>query len=587
MEEVQQSPSSQPEQLMTPQHYTAWKLIKLYWQSDFKKKAYLSFIVTVIMTVVLVAFDVVFSYWSNYFYNALQDYNMSGAIKLLVFFFVLAGLYIVLAVYRYYISQLFGLGWRKWLTEQLIGRWLERRDYYYLENFDEHTDNPDQRIQEDVGSLVASSISLSIGAISAVTTFVGFIYVLWQLSGDLRIPLGSLGVWHIHGYLVWVAIVYSTIGSYLTYRIGRPLISLTFEQQRREASFRFAAIDLRSHSENVALYHGEKREKNILGRLFGSVLDNWYSIIVRQKILLWFTAGYNQIAVVLPLIVALPNYFGKVFQLGGLMQSLRAFTQIQDALSFIVNSFPQLAEWRAVTQRLTTFLNHMQDIDECVAKQNKLVVTETGDQKIEASNMFVSTPRGEMLLKDINEEFIRGKSYLIKGMSGLGKSTFIRALAGIWPYASGNIVLPQKQKLMYLSQKPYMPIGSLAAAIAFPGEYHSSMDAQLKDVLCRCHLEGFIPRLQETSAWSQQLSPGEQQRIAFARIILQKPDWVFLDESTSMLDVNNEKSMYQLLKDELPNCTIISVGHRPTLDEFHDSVVDLAKYGVEAETSMA
>jgi len=578
MDQVQES---QPEQLITFKHYTAWGLIKLYWQSEHRVRAYLSFGILIIMTVCLVVFEVVFSYWSNYFYDALQAYNMQGAIRLLIFFFVLAGFYIVLAVYRYYVSQLFGLRWRKWLTEQFITRWLEKRDYYYLENFDVHTDNPDQRIQEDVGSLVVNSISLTIGLIGSVTTFIGFIYVLWQLSGVLHLSFGSWGKVNIHGYLVWVAIVYSSIGTYLTFKIGRPLVPLNFEQQRREASFRFAAIDLRSHSENVALYHGEQQEKNILQRLFGGVLENWYLIIMRQKLLLWFTAGYNQVAVVLPLIVALPNYFNKVFLLGGLMQSLRAFTQIQDALSFIVNSFTQLAEWRAVTQRLTTFLDHMQDIDEGVAKQNKLVITETGDKKIGATNVSIATPRGEALLKNINEDFIRGESYIIKGMSGLGKSTFIRALAGIWPYASGSIVLPQQQKLMYLSQKPYMPIGTLAEAMAFPGAYHPSMDEELKMILKRCHLDSFISRLRETAAWSQQLSPGEQQRIAFARVMLQKPDWIFLDESTSMLDVKNEKSMYQLLKELLPGCTVISVGHRPTLDEFHTHVVDLTKYAVD------
>ncbi len=558
-------------------YYTIWQLLKLYWQSEHKFRAYLIVLVTTLMTMALVGFDVAFSYWSNYFYDALQAYNKSTAIILLFAFFGMAAVFIVLAVYRYYVSQLFGLHWRAWLTDQFIGRWLEKRDYYYMETFDQQTDNPDQRIQEDVGSLVSNSISLFIGLISAVTTFIAFIYVLWQLSGTIRFSLGHFGTFHIHGYLVWVAIIYAIFGTYLTFKIGRPLIALNFEQQRREASFRFAAIDLRSHAETVALYRGENHEKGILHRLFGRVLDNWYLIILRQKLLLWFTAGYNQTAVAVPLLVALPNYFNKVFKLGGLMQSLRAFSSIQDALSFLVNAFTQIAEWRAISQRLTTFLNHLQDIDIQAAKENHLIVKKQSENKISVSNLSISTMR-ESLLKNISEEFSHQQSYLIKGASGIGKSTFLRTLAGIWPFATGNISLPDNQRLMYLSQRPYMPIGTLAEAIVFPNKLDANLESQLETVLTDCNMAPFIPRLQETATWSEQLSPGEQQRIAFARVLLDQPDWVFLDESTSMLDMLNEKEMYRLLKQKLPQCAIVSVGHRPSLDAYHEVIVDLTKY---------
>jgi putative ATP-binding cassette transporter len=562
---------------------TAWQLIKLYWQSDQRVSAYLFFITVMIMTISLVGLDVVFNYWYNTFYNALQAYDKHGVVRALMLFCVIAAVYIILAVYRYYISQLFGLRWRKWLTEQFVNKWLQHRNYYLLENFDEKTDNPDQRIQEDVGSLASISIDLSMGMISAITTFFAFIYILWQLSGRLNIPLGPLGTLHISGYLVWVGVIYALIGTYFTFKIGKPLVPLNFEQQRREATFRFAAVDVRSHAENVALYHGETHQKSILNRLFGNVLDNWFMIIVRQKKLLWFTAGYNQVSVLLPLVVALPNYFNKVFLLGGLIQSLQAFGRVQDSLSFIVTSYPRIAEWQAVAQRLTTFVNHMNDVNEKAKQENHLIVNQHQEPVISVRNMKVSTPRNKPLLDNINENFIHGKNYLIKGESGVGKSTFMRAMAGIWPYAGGEATFPMHQRVMFLSQIPYMPIGTLAEAILFPNQSHKELEMQLEKVLHLCHLDDLIPRLQETASWAEQLSPGEQQRIAFARVLLHKPDWVFMDESTSMLDMANEDMMYKALKTHLPQCSVVSVGHHARLEAYHEHIIDMEKYSCQPQ----
>lgn len=574
---MDQFPKTDSDQLAS-KHYTIWHLLKTYWQSKQSMSAYIFSFVVLLMTIGLVAIDVLINYWYNYFYDALQAYNKPAVIRLLVVFFILAAIYIVVAVYRYYVSQLFGLRWRRWLTEQFINRWLQKRAYYYLENFDETTDNPDQRIQEDIGSLVNSSIDLSIGFVSAIATFVAFIYVLWQLSGEFDIPLGRFGTMHIPGYLVWVGVLYAFIGTVLTFKIGSPLVGLNFEQQRREATFRFAAVDVRTHAENVALYKGEQHQKNILNRLFDRVLDNWLLIILRQKLLLWFTAGYNQASVVLPLVVALPNYFDKIFLLGGLIQSIQAFNRVQDSLSFIVNSYPRIAEWQAVGQRLTTFADHVTEVEERALAENHLIVSKQPENNIAVNDMVIRTPHNKILLENINETFKHGQHYLLKGVSGIGKSTFIRTIAGIWPFADGEMVYPQQQKLMFLPQKPYMPIGSLADAILFPNHQHEEWAAQLPDVLRACRLEQFVPRLNESTLWSEQLSPGEQQRIAFARILLHRPDWVFMDESTSMLDLANEEYLYQLLKEKLPNCSIISVGHRASLNVHHEHIIDMEKY---------
>jgi putative ATP-binding cassette transporter len=567
-------------QALQSRPYTAWQLIRSYWQSEQRLFAYSFFIFVIIMSVSLVGMEVVFNYWYNGFYDALQDYNKRSAFDLILVFVFLAAVFIILAVYRYYLQQYLGLRWRRWLTDQFMNRWLEKKSYYYLENFEKGTDNPDQRIQEDIASLVASSLDLSIGLIGSVTTFFAFIYILWTLSGHLTLHLGSFGTVVIPGYLVWVSIIYAIIGTFCAFKVGYPLVSLNFEQQRREADFRFALIDLRSHAEHVALYRGEHHQRNILGGLFDRVLNNWYAIILRQKLLLWFTAGYNQVSVILPLLVVLPNYFNKVFKLGGLMQALRAFTQIQDALSFLVNSYSQIAQWRAVVQRLLTFINHMSDVEEEADTQNHFIYHTQSADKITIRDLSIHTPKEDNLLEKINVEFVHGKNYLIKGPSGIGKSTFIRTIAGIWPYGHGDITLPADKSIMYIPQKSYMPIGSLREALLFPDNISALSDEVLIKVLLDCDLPELTTRLDDVSMWSEQLSPGELQRIAFARVLIHKPDWVFLDEGTSALDMPHEAHLFELIKRELPECSLVSIGHQPSIEIFHEQQFDLSQYSV-------
>lgn len=569
-----------PQQLK-PQHYTAWQLLKAYWQSDYRKSAYAFLVAVIVMSMILVGMDVVFTNWYNHFYNALQDYDARGALDLILVFIFIAGVNIILAVYRYYLQSFLALRWRRWLTDQFLNRWLENRSYYYLEDFNDTTDNPDQRIQEDINSLVNMSLALLIGMLSAIVTIFAFVFVLWELSGTLTLPLGSFGTFHIPGYLVWVAIIYAMIGTTVTFKIGRPLVMLNFEQQRREANFRFAAIDLRSHAEHVALYRGEEHQKTILNKIFGGVLDNWYAIILRQKLLLWFTAGYNQISVILPLVVALPNYFNKVFKLGGLIQTLSAFGKIQDALSFIVNSYTTIAEWQAVMRRLLGFLNHIYDVEQEAVENNHFAYSLTPQNKITTKNVTIFMPNGEKLLENISQEFVHGQHYWIQGNSGIGKSTFVRVLAGIWPYGSGAITFPQGKNIMYIPQRSYMPLGTLQEALLFPDDILPVTEDELKQLLIDCDLPNLANELQHVTLWSEHLSPGELQRIAFVRVLLHKPDWVFLDECTSALDLFHEEQLYRLLKERLPHCTVISVGHRPSLDEHHDQKVDLTLNSVD------
>jgi putative ATP-binding cassette transporter len=578
--------------------YTPWQLIKSFWESEQAFLAYGLLFVAIAMSVALVGMDVAINYWYNFFYDALQNYDKRGAIDLLFIFALLASIYIVLAVYRYYVQSYLSLRWRQWLTNQYLTRWLADKSYYYLENFDETTDNPDQRIQEDISSLVTSTLDLSIGLITSTTTFFAFIYILWTLSGHFTLHLGSLTV-VVPGYLVWVSIIYAIFGTWCAFKIGWPLVGLNFEQQRREANFRFAAIDLRSHAEHVALYRGETYEKNALSSFFSRVLENWYAIILRQKLLLWFTAGYNQVSVIVPLLVTLPNYFNKVFKLGGFMQALRAFQQIQEALSFFVNAYTQIAQWRAVVQRLITFLNHIYAVEHHAATHNQFVFKTTAENIIAVRHLNIYTPKDMKMLENMNIEFVHGKNYLIKGASGIGKSTLIRVIARIWPYGAGEIDLPAKQKIMYLPQKSYMPVGTLRAALLFPArasideeavltympdgtigtdEILDVSDYDLKAMLKLCDLPELESRLYDVSMWSEQLSPGELQRVALVRVLLRKPSWVFLDESTSALDLPHEKMFYELIKSELPDCSVISVGHQPSVEIYHEIQIDLTEY---------
>lgn len=558
--------------------YTAWQLLIAYWQSSQRVSAYAFLFTVLAMSMVIVGLEVLFTDWYNYFYNALQDYKKAQAIDLLVIFVFLAAVFIVVAVYRFYLQQYLGLRWRRWLTDQFISRWLKHRSYYYLENFDHQTDNPDQRIQEDIGSLVLLSLELLIGVATSIVTILAFVAILWSLSGVISLHLGKLGEWHVPGYLVWVSLIYSAIGTVLAFKIGRPLVSLNFEQQRREANFRYAAVDLRTHAENVALYKGEKQQKGMLNQLVTRFLDNWYMIILRQKLLLWFTSGYNQVAVLVPIVVAFPNYFNKVFKLGGWMQTLAAFGKIQDAMSFLVNSYTRIAEWQAVMRRLLTFMNHMYQIEQDVLQRNQFDITKQTEDKIIAKDIDIFTPQNQKLLENINAEFVHGKNYWLKGMSGIGKSTFVRSIAGIWPYGSGKITLPSHKNIMFLPQKFYMPIGTLREALLFPDKVFHVKNEELVDLLNAVGMSRLTNQLHEVKPWSENLSPGELQRISFLRVLLQKPDWVFLDETTSSLDLVNEKRMYELLKKHLPNTSVISVGHRPSLAEYHDVQIDMEEY---------
>jgi putative ATP-binding cassette transporter len=546
--------------------HDTWTLIRPYWASEDRWAGRGLLILVIGLNLGIVYLNVLFNRWNNAFYNALQDKDYAVFWSQLFRFTWLAALFIVVAVYQLYLNQMLQIRWRRWLTERYLGAWLADGAYYRMQLTTSDTDNPDQRIAEDLRLFVSATLTLGIGGLRAVVTLVAFIGILWGLSGSLIIPLGA--GWTIPGYMVWAALLYAIAGTWLTNLIGRPLVGLNFDQQRYEADFRFGLVRFRENAEGVALYRGEADELRSFRERFAAVVNNWWGIMRRQKRLTWFTAGYGQAAVIFPFVVAGPRYFRGEIALGGLMQIASAFGQVQDSLSFIVSAYPDLAQWRSVVQRLVGFERALARMRADAARDGVRRSPGAGET-LALDRVDLKLPGGQPLLEAATLDFQPGDSALISGPSGAGKSTLFRAIAGIWPFGTGAISLPRDGRVLFLPQKPYLPIGTLREVVGYPSPAGGLDDAALREALEAVGLPELIGRLDEPAHWALALSPGEQQRIAFARALVQKPAWLFLDEATSALDEASEIRLYTLLRERLPGVTLVSVGHRSTLRPFH------------------
>jgi vitamin B12/bleomycin/antimicrobial peptide transport system ATP-binding/permease protein len=552
----------------------AWDIAWPYWKSKEKWSAIGLLAAVVALSLTSVWLNVRFNSWYNDFYNALQQYNWEEFWWQFAIFGMIAAAMIVVAVYSFYLRAILHIRWRRWLTENFLHGWLEDQAYYRMQLNQTTTDNPDQRIAEDLDHFATMSLGLSIGLLNAVVTLFSFLSILWVLSGALRIPLGGGAAITVPGYMVFAALIYAVAGTMLTRWIGRPLVQLTFDQQRYEADFRFSLVRLRENAENVAFYGGEARELDTFLSRFAWVVANWWGIIKRRKKLTWFTTGYGQLAVVFPFIVAAPRYFDKVIQLGGLMQISSAFGQVQESLSFIVNSYTEIAQYQAVVQRLSGFRARMDEIAADRAAVQPIEIERTGAGLV-VEALDLDLPDGRPLRQDITMAAAPGKPLLITGPSGVGKSTVLRAIAGLWPFGRGHIRVADGRAL-FLPQRPYLPLGTLAGALVYPRAAAELPREHLVEALHAVGLPQLVGRLDEDGNWAQRLSIGEQQRVAFARVLLARPEIVFLDEATSALDEAAEMSLYRLLREAPWRPTIVSVGHHGTLQRFHDMVVDLA-----------
>ena len=368
---------------------------------------------------------------------------------------------------------------------------------------------------------------------------------------------------------MWAALFYALAGTWLTDRIGRPLVRLNFDQQRYEADFRFNLVRFRENAEGVALYHGEADELRTFRQRFAGIVRNWWGIMRQQKRLTWLTAGYGQAAAIFPLVAVAPRYFRGQMLLGGLMQTALAFGQVQDSRSFIVSSYTDIATWRAVVERLAGFQSALERAHLQAATKTGIHLAEASGVGLMVDGVELDRPGGQALITDVRLSLGRGESALLSGPSGVGKSTLLCAIAGIWPFGRGEIRVPSNTHVLFLPQKPYLPIGTLREAVSYPTPAGGVNDTALREALEAVGLPELAHRLDQTSRWALQLSPGEQQRIAFARALVQRPDWLFLDEATSAVDKTTEARLYRLLRDRLPATALFSVGHRSTLRPFH------------------
>jgi putative ATP-binding cassette transporter len=553
-------------------------MVRPYWFSEDRWSALGLLLVVVTLTLGMVYLSVLLNRWNNDFFSALQDKDAVAFRRQLLQVAWLVGAFILLAVYQLYLSQMLEIRWRRWLTDRYLLAWLTDRAYYRMQLVARETDNPDQRIAEDIQLLISHTLALFIGGLRAFVTLATFVAILWSLSGQLAIPIGERTL-ILPGYMVWVSILYAVGGTWLTDWIGRPLVRLNFDKQRYEADFRFSLVRFRENSEGVALYRGEPDEFRGFRALFDSVVQNWWGIMRRQKRLTSFTSGYSQGAWIVPSIVAAPRYFRGELGLGGLMQTVGAFNQVQDALSFFVVSYKEIAAWCAVVERLAGFERTLERVRHATAVGGGVRHTEGDDHELSVKDVDLHLPDGKPLISRVNLSLHRGESVLLGGASGSGKSTLFRAIAGIWPFGRGEIRASSKARVLFLPQRPYLPIGTLRSVVSYPMPADGVSDAELREALQAVELPDLARRLDEAGHWALQLSPGEQQRIAIARALLQKPEWLFLDEATSAVDEATEERLYRLLHERLPGTTLFSVGHRATLRPFHARQLEVKRTG--------
>jgi putative ATP-binding cassette transporter len=521
-----------------------------------------------------VCLTVWFNYWNAHFFDALQNKDLPVFWQQLIIFAVIGASFMLVSVYQLYLNQWLQIRWRRWMTHAYLDRWLTDGVHYRMRLKGDPADNPDQRIADDIAMFIDQTLSLGVGLLSAVTMLASFGVILWGISSQVPLVIGD-HEFAVPGYLVWLAAAFAltaTVGAHL---IGRRLIGLKFDQQRLGADFRFGLVRLRENSEQVALMGGEAAERGLLSSRFVNIVGNWHAIMRRQKTLTFFTAGYNQIAVILPYAILARPFFTGQIQLGSLMQTAGAFGQVQTSFSFFVNAYARIAEWKAVVDRLSGF--ETQATLAGLGPQGGGVVMGRGRPEVPLSvaDIDVTTPDGTLLLEGTNFSVEAGQTLLLKGPSGCGKTTLLRAICGFWPHSSGSVVVAEGARMLVLPQSPYLPLGSLRAALAYPSEEHAIPDSELRHALAKVGLAELIASLDQVAQWSSILSLGEQQRIGFARAIIARPDVLFLDEATSALDEPSEAFLMRAIRSELPNAAIVSIGHRSSLAALHHWVIDL------------
>ncbi|HLQ89146.1 MAG TPA: ABC transporter ATP-binding protein/permease [Xanthobacteraceae bacterium] len=545
-----------------------WRLAKPYFYSEDRRAGRILLAAVIAIELSLTGINVLINQWQARFYNALEVKNWDAFVTEMMTFILLAGTYVVLAGYQLYLQQWLQIRFRNWMTWRYLDQWLIGATHYRMQLSGDSADNPDQRIADDIRLFVERGLSIGLRVFGAGVSFSSFVVILWTLSDNA--PFRFFGYeLPIPGYLVWGALIYAVFGTALTHLIGRPLIGLNFQQQRFEADFRFDLVRVRENSEQIALMQGEPAEDQRLRGRFGFIVSNWHDIMARTMRITMFTTGFRQCATIIPFILVGPAYFAGRLQFGGLMQAGGAFTRVQEALSIFVDVYREIAEWRAVVDRLDGFDTAIAQARAVAANPEVQIAHRTGSNAVEFDDVLLQLPNGTPLVTASNITVQAGDRVLVSGPSGAGKSTLFRAIAGIWPFGKWTIAVPAVSSTMVLPQRPYFPIATLAAAVTYPAPAGSFSRDQLVVALVAVGLPALAERLDEEAHWNNTLSVGEQQRLSLARAILQKPDYLFLDEATSALDEPAEAKVYGLLLETLTGSTIVSIAHRSTLVAFH------------------
>ena len=572
-----------PERQDTPSEpyaTSAWGLIKPYWVSEDWKAAWGLLTAIVAINLLIVAFNVWFNKWNVKFYNALQAKDLPAFWHQLMLFSIAAFIFIALAVYRTYLRQMLEFRWRQWLTTRYLRAWLGEAAFYRIER-DRLADNPDQRISDDLQTFASNTLALSLGLLSTIVTLFSFITILWTISGPLVFHFTG-STWTIPGYMVWAAGIYAVFGSFVIHKVGRALVSINYQQQRVEADFRFGLIRVRENAEQIALYDGVRTERGNAQNVFVRIRDNWWRIMKYTRRLNVATTFYAQAAIIFPFVVASPRYFAGALTLGVLMQVVDAFGTVSGSFSWIIDNYSSLVSWRATVNRLREFTRviqstHLRESVSPATEHGGINLHYVDSDSLATRDLQLSLPNGTPLASIADITVKPGSRWLVRGPSGAGKSTLLRAFAGLWPFGDGAIDAPVGARTMFVPQQSYLPIGTLKAALTYPAAGDSFSDEACADALRACRLEGYVERLAESAHWTRVLSPGEQQRLAAARVLLHKPDFLFLDEATSALDPANEAHLYRLLIERLPSTAIVSVAHRESLVAVHEQVLDIAR----------
>ena len=577
------TPNTSPASPLEPDDkVSAWSLIKPYWVSEEWKIAWGLLIAIIVINLVNVWISVRFNTWSGEFFNMLQNKSVKDFPHLMLVWAGLVAALIVLFVYGRYLRQMLGFRWRQWLTTRYLQEWLGDGAFYRIER-DRLADNPDQRISDDLQSFATSTLTLTLDLLSTVVTLITFVTILWSLAGALTVSLGGMPI-VIPGYMVWVAALYALGGSYMIYKLGHPLVSITYQQQKVEADFRFGLIRVRENSEQIAFYDGEQTEEATAQNFFQRIRDNWWRVMKYTKRLSFVLSFYSNIAYIFPLIVASPKYFTGAFTMGVLMQIQNSFGTVSDSFSWFINSYGSLVDWRATVNRLREFkrvmrASHLKESVSPATAHGGINLHYIDEEKLSTDGLSLALPNGTPLSQIRNITINPGSRWLVRGPSGSGKSTLMRALAGLWPFGDGSIDAPVNARMMFIPQQSYMPIGTLKAALTYPSSAETYTDDECREALRTCHLDDYVGRLDESGHWARIMSPGEQQRLAAARVLLHKPDYLFLDEATSALDAANEARLYHLFTERLPKAAIVSVAHRESLAAFHEETLDVERAG--------